>query len=91
MAQSRAHKAQNRNYKKEYQNYQGTPQQIHNRSLRNTARAAYEKVHGNLPTKVDVDHIQPLIKGGSNAGSNTRARPNSVNRSFRRTRTAGMR
>lgn len=90
MAQSRSHKAQTRNYKKEYQNYQGTPVQIHNRSLRNQARRAYEAAHGNLPTTTDVNHINPLIKGGSNAGSNTNALSRHNNRSFPRTRRAGM-
>lgn len=90
MAQSRSHKAQNRDFQREYKNYQSRPEQIHNRSLRNQARREYEKTHGNLPTTTDVDHRTPLIKGGSNAPSNTRALGRSLNRSFRRTRTAGM-
>jgi hypothetical protein len=70
VAQSRS----KRNYTREYQNYQGTPKQIHNRSLRNQARREYEKAHGNLPSKVDVDHAKPLIKGGGNDLSNLRPR-----------------
>lgn len=39
----------------------------------------------------DVDHRTPISKGGSNARSNLRSRPDNVNRSFPRTRRAGMR
>ena len=56
-----------RDYKKEYQNYQGKPQQIKNRSARNKARRQMEKK--GLVSKGDgkeVDHKKPLIKGGSN-------------------------
>lgn len=90
MGQSRSHKAQNRDYKREYANYQGKPEQVHNRSLRNTARRQYEASHGALPPTMDVDHRTPIVKGGSNAPSNTRPLGRSANRSFRRTRTAGM-
>lgn len=86
MAQSRA----KRNYQREYQNYQGRPEQIRNRSMRNQARRAYESTHGNLPHTVDVDHAKPIAKGGGNAPGNLRARHRTVNRSFRRTRRAGM-
>ena len=90
MAQSRSHKSQSRNYRKEYDNYQGTPEQIHKRAMRNAARREYEKSHGDLPRNVDVDHAQPLAKGGSNAPSNLRTRTQSANRSFARTKTARM-
>jgi hypothetical protein len=86
MPQSRS----KRDYTREYANYQGKPEQIHNRSLRNQARRAYEKKHGNLPSSVDVDHVKPLIKGGDNRDSNYRARDRSDNRSFRRTKSARM-
>jgi hypothetical protein len=86
MAQSRS----KRNYQREYANYQGKPEQIKNRAARNAARREYEKAHGNLPSSVDVDHRKPIAKGGTNAPSNLRARPNSRNRSFARTRNAGM-
>lgn len=89
MAQSRAHKNQ-RNYRKEYDNYQGSPEQIHNRSLRNQARRQYEKEHGAQPSKVDIDHRTPLVKGGSNTDGNLRTRSQHANRSFPRTKRAGM-
>ena len=79
-----------RNYANEYAKYQGTPEQIKKRAQRNAARAAYEKQHGNLPSNVDVDHKRPIVKGGGNSASNLRAVPASQNRSFARTRNAGM-
>jgi hypothetical protein len=49
-----------------------------------------EKANGPLPSTVDVDHIQPIVKGGRNSLSNLRARNRSANRSFKRTSNAGM-
>lgn len=85
MAQSRS----KRDYTREYANYQGRPEQIANRSMRNQARREYEKKHGDLASNVDVDHVKPIIKGGKNEG-NLRAMERSSNRSFKRTRTAKM-
>lgn len=90
MSKSRSHKQQTRNYADEYANYQGTPDQIKNRGLRNAARREYEQANGNLPADQDVDHLRPLVKGGSNDLSNLRATSVSANRSFKRTRKAGM-
>lgn len=90
MAQSRSKRSQTRNYRNEYDSYQGTPKQIRNRSARNKARRNYEERFGNLPSNLDVDHMVPIVKGGSNDLSNTRDRPRSRNRSFRRTSQAGM-
>jgi len=81
-----------RNYAKEYANYQGKPDQIKKRSERNQARAQLAKagvVHKG--DGKDVDHIKPLVKGGApEARSNLRAIPASQNRSYARTKTAGM-
>ena len=44
-----------RNYRKEYDNYQGKPEQIANRSSRNKARRAKTKKLGYKP-KGDVHH-----------------------------------
>lgn len=80
-----------RNYRKEYDNYQGKPEQIKNRTERNAARAnmmesgAVSKGDGK-----DVDHKTPIIKGGSNSASNLRVQSKSANRSFPRTRSARM-
>jgi hypothetical protein len=80
-----------RNYAKEYANYGGKPEQIANRAERNAARAALEKkgVVRKGDGK-DVDHRRPIVKGGTNAPSNLRAVPASQNRSFARTKNAGM-
>lgn len=74
-----------RPYKKEYEQYQGTPQQKKNRALRNKARAEMEKagkVHKG--DGKDVDHKIPLSKGGSASKSNLRVKSVSANRSFKR-------
>jgi len=87
MAQSRS----KRNYRKEYDNYQGKPEQIKRRAERNKARR--EMAHAGVVHKgdgKDVDHRKPIVKGGSNRKSNLRAVSRHANRSFRRTRNAGM-
>ncbi len=38
----------------------------------------------------DVDHKTPIAKGGGNGNGNLRAVPKSKNRSFARTKSAGM-
>ena len=80
-----------RNYKKEYQNYQGKPEQIANRTKRNAARSEMEKrgVVSKGDNK-DVDHKTPIAKGGGNGNGNLRAVPKSQNRSFARTKSARM-
>lgn len=81
-----------RDYKREYQRYQGKPEQIKNRAERNAARAQLAKE--GLVRKgdgMDVDHATPLVKGGSNARGNLRVKTDNENRSFKRTRNAGMR
>ena len=75
-----------RDYKKEYANYQGKPEQIKNRAQRNAARAEMMKdgkVHKG--DGKDVDHKRPIVTGGSNAESNLRVQSKSANRSFPRT------
>lgn len=79
-----------RDYKKEYQNYQGKPAQIKARSERNHARRELVAAGVNVAGK-DVDHKTPLVKGGSPAArSNLRAISPHANRSFPRTSKAGM-
>lgn len=80
-----------RNFRKEYDNYQGRPEQIANRAERNAARREMEKsgrVHKG--DGKDVDHKRPLVKGGSNDRSNLRVTSKSDNRSFARTKSARM-
>ena len=83
--------AAKRNYAKEYANYQGKPTQIANRSERNQARAAMVKAgKAHKGDGKDVDHKQPLIKGGPNTMSNLRVQSKHANRSYARTKSARM-
>ena len=72
------------------QKYDGSPEVKKKRAERNKARREYEKVHGDLPSTMDVDHKKPMAKGGKTTLSNLRAVPASKNRSFARTKTARM-
>ena len=70
---------------KHAEDYEDTPQQIRNREKRNAARRALAregKVHKG--DGQDVDHIQPLSKGGSGSKKNLRVKPAGKNRSFSR-------
>lgn len=69
-----------RDYRREYDTYHAKPEQVKNRAARNSARADYEKKHGDLPRTTEVDHKKPLKSGGTNSSSNLRAIPRSVNR-----------
>lgn len=74
-----------RPYKKEYEQYQGTPKEKKKRAARNAARRELikaGKVHKG--DGKDVDHIKPLSKGGSNTASNLRVKSASANRSYKR-------
>lgn len=80
-----------RNYKKEYQEYQGQASQIKKRAERNAARAIVRKKVGAAAIAgKDIDHKSPIVKGGTNAPGNLRIRSKSANRSFPRTKNAGM-
>jgi hypothetical protein len=74
-----------RNYRKEYDEYQGKPDQIAKRAERNAARAKLAKagrVHKG--DGLDVDHKKPLSKGGTNANTNLRVKSKHANRSYKR-------
>jgi len=76
-----------RNYKLEYQNYQGTPEQLKNRAKRNAARAKLaKKGQVRKGDGKDVDHISGIAAG--NGRKNLRVQTVSANRSFPRTSTA---
>ena len=80
-----------RNYRKEYDNYQGKKEQKENRAKRNSARKEMEKEHGKQALRgKDVDHKKPLAKGGGNGKGNLRVKSVSSNRSFARTKKAGI-
>ena len=66
-----------RNYKKEYLDFHGKPKQIKLRGKRNKARAVLGLLAGDPR---EVDHKNPLSKGGSNKRNNLRAVSRSTNR-----------
>lgn len=77
----------NRNYRQEYDRYQGKPDQKKKRASRNTARNRMKKKLGSSALKgKDVDH-----KNGNprdNSPKNLRVVSKSNNRSFKRTKKA---
>ena len=80
----------NRNYKKEYKNYQGKPAQIKKRASRNSARA--KMVAGGVARKNDGKDVahknnNPMNNNRKNLKMSTKA----SNRSFPRTKTAKRR
>ena len=66
-----------RNYKEEYREYHGKPEQIDNRAKRNKARreSGLKKGDGK-----EVDHKTPLSKGGGNSKGNTSITSRTSNR-----------
>jgi hypothetical protein len=71
-----------RDYRSEYDNYQGKPEQIKKRGERVKARRIMEKA--GAVTKgdgKDVDHKTPLRSGGTTTKSNLRVRSVKANRS----------
>jgi hypothetical protein len=73
-----------RPYKKEYEQYQGKPEQIKKRTQRNAARAKLMK-DGKVSKgdNKDVAHVKAFDKGGSN-GDGLKVESASKNRSFKR-------
>jgi hypothetical protein len=73
-----------RNYRAEYDKYQGKPEQIKNRAMRNAARAKLMKA-GKVKKGdgKDVAHVKAFDKGGSN-GDGLRVEARAANRSFKR-------
>ena len=68
-----------RDYKKEYRDYQGTPEQIKRRAQRNAARRKMEaagRVHKGDGKEVDHKNFNTA----NNSNSNLRVVPRSVNR-----------
>lgn len=79
-----------RNYRKEYDNYQGKAEQKKNRAKRNAARAKMERA-GKVRKGdgKDVDHKRGVKAG--NGASNLRVQNKSANRSFPRDKKARKR
>ncbi len=80
-----------RDYRAEYDKYQGTDEQKKNRAKRNAARRQLAK-EGRVSKGdgMDVDHKKPLSKGGSSTATNLRAVSKAVNRSFPRTKKGAI-
>lgn len=73
--------AKKRDYKKEYRDYHSSPAAKKNRAACNKARR--EALADGTVQKGDnneIDHIEPLSKGGSNAKSNRRKVSRKTNR-----------
>jgi len=77
-----------RNYRKEYDNYQGSEEQKKNRAKRNNARAKLAR-EGRVRKGdgMDVDHHRGIA--GGNGYDNLRVQTKSNNRSFARDNTGG--
>lgn len=70
-----------RNYRAEYDSYQGRPDQVKKRAARNQARREAIKDGRIEPgSSKEIDHKKPLSKGGSNKKSNTRIVSRTENR-----------
>lgn len=73
-----------RNYREEYDRYQGSEEQKKNRAKRNAARRkAMESGKVRKGDGKDVAHVKAMDKGGTN-GDGVRIESASRNRSFRR-------
>lgn len=74
-----------RDYKKEYRDYHGSPEQIANRSQRNKARrAAVAAGKARKGDGKDVDHKRAIANGGGNGMSNLRVISKAKNRGYKR-------
>jgi len=61
-----------------------SPRRREERRMRQRARYAYEKKHGNQPTNMQLDHTRALSAGGTNAPGNLRLISKKQNESFNR-------
>jgi hypothetical protein len=80
-----------RPYKKEYEQYDGTPEVKKKRAARNKARRMMEAE--GLVRKgdgKDVDHKRPLSKGGTTTRGNIRVKDASANRSYKRNKDGSV-
>ena len=80
-----------RDYKKQYEKYDGKDSVKKDRAKRNGARRKMED-EGRVSKGdgKDVDHKKPLSKGGGNGKSNLRVTSKSSNRSFARKKNGAM-
>lgn len=78
-----------RDYKRQYEKYDGKPSVIADRAQRNAARAKLKKEGVDVRGK-DVAHKRALSKGGSNERSNLMVMSPSKNKSFPRNKDGSM-
>jgi hypothetical protein len=80
-----------RDYKKQYEKYDGKESVKKDRAKRNSARRMLED-EGRVSKGdgKDVDHKKPLSKGGGNGKSNLRVTSKNSNRSFARKKNGAM-
>jgi 5-methylcytosine-specific restriction endonuclease McrA len=80
-----------RDYKKQYEKYDGKDSVKKDRAKRNGARRMLEN-EGRVSKGdgKDVDHKKPLSKGGGNSKSNLRVTSKNSNRSFARKKNGAM-
>ena len=77
-----------RNYRQEYDRYQGTPAQKKRRAARNAARRAAIRTGAvRKGDGKDIHHVDGNPR--NNSAGNTQVRSASSNRSFRRNKNAG--
>ena len=78
-----------KNYVRDYRQEAASESSIRkeDRRKREVARRAFIKASGPIPPGIDVNHIDPLSKGGSNKPSNWDLEKAHNNRSYPRTRT----
>ena len=77
-----------RDYKKQYEKYDGKDSVKKDRAIRNGARRIMEREGKvNKGDGKDVDHKKPLSKGGGKSRSNLRVQSATSNRSFPRTKS----
>jgi len=70
-----------RNYRKEYDEYHGKPEQVKNRAERVKARRMMEKKGAvSKGDGKDVHHVKPLRSGGKSTPTNLRVRSVKANR-----------
>ena len=78
-----------RNYKQEYKNYHASPEQKKKRASRNAARSEMEK-RGKVRKGDGKDVAHRDNNPKNNSGKNLAVQSKSKNRSFARTKSAGM-
>jgi len=80
-----------RDYKKQYEKYDGKDSVKKDRAKRNGARRILER-EGKVSKGdgKDVDHKKPLSKGGGTSRSNLRVTSKAANRSFPRKKNGAM-